>query len=377
MLLEKAKMQLTTHKVEFDGKNYRLSSPHTNRDAKISETQNKYLELLKKGMTVEELVNHYLAKNELVSFRELYNLIETMIDFSIISNNEVRRYFEKNVDQHVDLRVAPTSGGVASIRNWNTRSILTLPFFRTLKPDVAEHFVQNCSLTQIPERTKLISIGDEARDLYVILEGEASIYRQGFKNRRELITIIPAGSVFGEGAFLLNKPRSADVITNVPCILAKIEYNEKVFGPLLKSTQTLDLQQRLWILHGLLSSPIFHNVPSETMDRFAYMGQTHEVANGHMICKEGQQGDSFFVIIQGEVVITMHNRELKKLKQGDILGEIALLISNGHRTATAQAIRDCLLFEVKRDQFYKVLGQNLILANEIETIAYNRFANQR
>lgn len=377
MLLEKAKMQFSTHKVEFDGKNYRLSSPHSNKDAKISELQNIYLQQLKSGLSVEELVNSYLARNELVSFRELYSLIATMIDFSIINNAEVRRYFEKNSEQEVDLRVAPTSGGVASIRNWNTRSILTLPFFRTLKPEVADLFVQNCSLTQIPERTKLISIGEEARDLYVILEGEAAIYRQGFRNRRELITIIPAGSVFGEGAFLLNKPRSADVITNMPCILAKVEYNEKIFGPLLRSTQTLDLQQRLWILHGLLSSPIFHNVPSETMDRFVYMGQTHSVSNGQTICREGQQGDSFFVIIQGEVVITMGNRELKKLKQGDIFGEIALLISGGTRTATAQAIRDCLLFEVKRNQFYKVLGQNLILANEIETVAYQRYANQR
>jgi len=52
-----------------------------------------------------------------------------------------------------------------------------------------------------------------------------------------------------------------------------------------------------------------------------------------------------------------------------------LLINQGDRIATIQAASDCLLLEITKTEFYKVLAQNLFLAKEIEEVAYKRYNN--
>ena len=256
--------------------------------------------------------------------------------------------------------VSPTLGRIA--------------FFRNLTPDLLKKFLEHADLQEVPERTRILSVGDKNRDLFVVLQGEASIYVPGPRHRR-LITTIPAGSVFGEGGFFFGYPRTADVISNVPTVFAHIKFDEAAFEALINSKGTNFLQQRLWILHGLLSSPIFHHVPAETMDRFVVAGKLKPIQAQQELFKLGDPGNSFFVIIQGQVEIIHKARVVKTLKQGDLFGEVALMINHGERTASARSISEGLVLEVQRDEFFKVLSQNLILAKEIEEIADRRFNN--
>lgn len=57
----------------------------------------------------------------------------------------------------------------------------------------------------------LIEYGDRDDSLYILVEGEIEVLRQGSFGRRRTITRIPAGSVFGEIAFFDQQPRSAIV----------------------------------------------------------------------------------------------------------------------------------------------------------------------
>jgi hypothetical protein len=52
--------------------------------------------------------------------------------------------------------------------------------------------------------------GDRGDEMYLILEGAVEISRETPRGRR-VLTTLGAGQIFGEGAFLLNTPRSADV----------------------------------------------------------------------------------------------------------------------------------------------------------------------
>ena len=373
MTIEKEKMIINTHKVISENGNFILTSAHTQAKLKLTALQKQYLDALNKGLTFEQLVTSANSIGHVVSFRELFKLVDWMVKNNVIANHSFKNYFQDIEDSKIELSQAPIENADSS-KKWNVRSILEFPFFRNLNKNTAEVFVDNATLLNVPERTLLIKNQDTTREMYVLLEGTASIYRVLEKGKRQLITPVPAGSVFGEGAFLFNRARTADVITNSPAVVAKIDYNEKDFAPLIQSSKTDALQIRFWILHGLLSSPLFHSVPSETMDRFAYAGKVREVPTDTVITQQGMKGDSFFVIIQGEVAIMQNNRLIKTLKNGDIFGEIALMVTGGTRIATAIAKRDCMLLEVTKQEFFKVLSENLVLAKEIEDVAHQRYS---
>ncbi|MBU6234541.1 MAG: cyclic nucleotide-binding domain-containing protein [Alphaproteobacteria bacterium] len=72
---------------------------------------------------------------------------------------------------------------------------------------------------------------------------------------------------------------------------------------------------------------------------------------GHLIIKEGEDGDHAYIIQSGSVKITKDKGgkqvELAKLSVGDIFGETALLFDEP-RTATVKAIEDCNLIIITR-----------------------------
>jgi len=375
MKIESRELDLGTYRVVTKGESRYLQSPHTSLEHKLTPAQFDYLEKIKSGKTIEKMVNEAIAAGEGFSFREIFRLLENLVELNLITDHEVKKYFEEtDQEDNKNLQIAPMEG-VESISHWKPEDIANLPFFRNLREETLQVFIEQCEVSTVPERTLVVKNQDQGRDMYVILEGEASIYRVDELKRRRLITSIPAGSVFGEGAFFLNRPRSADVITNVKSVIARITYDDSKFSKFINGTKTSFLQERLWILHGLLSSPLFHHIPTETMDNFLLMGKSKNIDVNQYVCKQGEPGDSFFVIIQGKCSVLRNNHLLKQLKQGDIFGEVALLINQGERIATIQAASECMLLEITRAEFYKVLAQNLFLAKEIEDVAHKRYNN--
>jgi CRP-like cAMP-binding protein len=74
------------------------------------------------------------------------------------------------------------------------------------------------------------------------------------------------------------------------------------------------------------------------------------VAAGEVIMSEGEPGDCYFAIADGEVVVSPAVREVARLKRGDGFGEIALL-EEVPRTATVVAIPRAQLYTLERGPF--------------------------
>ncbi|HRO67636.1 MAG TPA: cyclic nucleotide-binding domain-containing protein, partial [Pseudobdellovibrionaceae bacterium] len=91
-----------------------------------------------------------------------------------------------------------------------------------------------------------------------------------------------------------------------------------------------------------------------------------------VICKEGDQGDSCFVIIQGSVTVSKGPKTIGVLGPGEAFGEIALFFTQGTRTATVMAQRNTSVLEIKAKDFYGMLSENLLLAAEFEKLALAR-----
>ena len=55
------------------------------------------------------------------------------------------------------------------------------------------------------------------------------------------------------------------------------------------------------------------------------IGSWRTLAAGSVIIREGEQGDGFFLLVEGEVEVTLEAKELAKIQPGGCFGEIAVL----------------------------------------------------
>jgi MFS family permease len=99
---------------------------------------------------------------------------------------------------------------------------------------------------------------------------------------------------------------------------------------------------RIELLAGI---PLFSPLPMPTLERLAsQLGET-QLAAGTLVLRQGDPGDLFYVIGEGEVEI-----EGRRHGAGGFFGEIALL-RDVPRTASVTAATDVRLFTLDRDEF--------------------------
>ena len=117
---------------------------------------------------------------------------------------------------------------------------------------------------------------------------------------------------------------------------------------------------------------LFHGLDAETIAKIFTRGMTVEYQAGEVIFKKGQEGESLYVILNGNVGITDEGRELAMLKQGDMFGEMAL-ISQGKRSADAVAVNDVSLLALKMDIINNIMPRDVsvqLLVNIIMTLSH-------
>ena len=76
-----------------------------------------------------------------------------------------------------------------------------------------------------------------------------------------------------------------------------------------------------------------------------------EVEAGKVLAREGEIGQEFFVIVDGEVSVTRDGEEINRLGPGDFFGEIALIWDSPRRTATVTAATPVRFFVLTRQAF--------------------------
>jgi cGMP-dependent protein kinase len=85
---------------------------------------------------------------------------------------------------------------------------------------------------------------------------------------------------------------------------------------------------------------------------------TLKFAPGEKIVKEGDPGDLFYIIKDGNVSCTKEGREIRTMTRGDFFGEQALLY-HSPRTATIAALDDVKCVAIGRERLTRVLGNHL------------------
>jgi CRP-like cAMP-binding protein len=85
--------------------------------------------------------------------------------------------------------------------------------------------------------------------------------------------------------------------------------------------------------------PLFADLDGGELRQIANSMKQRTFSAGQEIAVEGQSGVGFFVIEDGQAMVTVHGDEVRRLGPGDYFGEVAL-ITQGARTATVTADTD-------------------------------------
>jgi hypothetical protein len=96
--------------------------------------------------------------------------------------------------------------------------------------------------------------------------------------------------------------------------------------------------------------PIFRPLPPATIEQLARELRPVHARAGEEIIRQGEPGDSFYIVVGGEVDVQVDGRAAKPLGAGEFFGEIALL-RDVPRTATVTARTDVDLLALDREEF--------------------------
>ncbi|MGZ4438918.1 MAG: MFS transporter [Gaiellaceae bacterium] len=126
----------------------------------------------------------------------------------------------------------------------------------------------------------------------------------------------------------------------------------------------------------LRSLPLFAPLGPPQLESLARELEPVEVPAGEDVVREGDQGDRFYAIADGELEVTRGDRSLATLRRGDGFGEIALL-RNVPRTATVTARTPARLYALQRGPFLAAVAAHPRAGEEAERLVGERLAAQQ
>jgi CRP/FNR family cyclic AMP-dependent transcriptional regulator len=107
----------------------------------------------------------------------------------------------------------------------------------------------------------------------------------------------------------------------------------------------------------LRRAPLFDGLSRKELVKLARMSEDLEVPPGKVLCKEGEVGQEFFVIIEGQAEVTRRGKRLATQTGGEFFGEIALL-EETPRMATVTAKTSLRFFVLTRRDFRRLIDEN-------------------
>ena len=119
---------------------------------------------------------------------------------------------------------------------------------------------------------------------------------------------------------------------------------------------------------------LFQNIPGELLSQVSQISKARNFAKDQTVFKEGDSGDSMFIVIKGRVAITKGDKEIASLEKGASLGEMALL-DNEERSANAIAKEDSVLLKINQDVFYELMESNADIMKQIIKLLTSRIRN--
>jgi len=226
--------------------------------------------------------------------------------------------------------------------------------FKNLDRDQQIQIVDVMWLKEVKKGISIIRQGDLGDNFYVVDKGAFDIFVSTDGKKPVKVAQRGKGHSFGELALMYARPRAATVTSTEPSQVWVLD--RWTFRSLLSQVNEKKLQEYEEFLKKVKS---FEALLDYERAKLSAALEMVSYPDGHEIIKQGDEGDTFFIIKKGEVLVVKEEngvkQELTRYKAGDYFGERAL-VTNQVRAATVVTVGpvDCLYLD--REAFTNLLG---------------------
>jgi len=214
--------------------------------------------------------------------------------------------------------------------------------------------------------TEVIYQGDDGDRLFLIEEGTAEVVVDGF-----VVGVVGPGQSFGERALLRNVPRTATVRTREPMrvfALSREDFLVALTGqdelpqgstdaPAVTDDAEWTHRQRVKLLSRL---NLLSNLDPTALGKLAERSVIDQWPEGASIVCQGDEGDRFFVMLEGKAQVRIDTKPVGEVHPGDQFGEIALL-HGVTRSADVVTLTPARTLSLQRDDFLPAVRSRLVL----------------
>jgi cAMP-dependent protein kinase regulator len=114
-------------------------------------------------------------------------------------------------------------------------------------------------------------------------------------------------------------------------------------------------------LDRLAAIPLFAGTDRKQLERVARLCTEVRVPSGRTLCTEGEPGQEFFVVEEGEAAVTVGGSPVATLRAGDFFGELALLDGQA-RAATVTSTTEMQVLVLTASEFDGALQADPMIA---------------
>lgn len=252
------------------------------------------------------------------------------------------------------------SQAVLNSRQERRKLLRKVPLFFNCTDEELDRLAGSFALEHYATGETIISQGSSGDKFFIIKQGLITIWKTDNEGVERRIVKLGRGQYFGEAALVSNKPRNASVRAETPLVLLSLSKQD--FDRLVRQYLTLadqmDEQVRYsWLLREM---PIFDELDYADLQGLSKLLETEHFIPNQVVFSEGDQGDKFYIIESGKLLVThIINGQVVELSRrgpGEYVGEIALL-RDGVRTATITALEETTLLSLKSGHFHRLAAQ--------------------
>jgi putative peptide zinc metalloprotease protein len=252
--------------------------------------------------------------------------------------------------------------------------ISNLPMLTMIPLESLNELAGRVQLRQVSGGAAVVRQGESASEFFIIRSGRVNVIDETPEGEEEVLRSMGAGQAFGELALLQGTPRTATVRAEVDTELFTIDKGS--FDRLLADNVTApELAPSVSALMSVWSMPPFRHLSAGDAHTVAEAGSWLAVLPDVDVVKAGEQGDAYYVVGSGHLMVVEDDRVIRDLGPGDYFGEVALLL-DVPRTATVRSKTPARLFVLDRAAFNKVIA-SAFRSGALRVTAADRMLQER
>ena len=202
---------------------------------------------------------------------------------------------------------------------------------------------------KVESGTNVITQGEEGDNFYVIDDGTCDVIVNGNN-----VASLKNGDSFGELALMYFAPRAATIAATVPTTLWAMD--RVTFRSMLFEKASSKRTQYKEFLNKV---PLLDPMESYEKEKIADVLEPANFEDGEKAITEGEEGDAFYIVVEGNAVATKligeEEKEVKTYAPGDFFGELALM-SDQPRAASVVAKGELKCAKLGRQAFTRLVG---------------------